>query len=318
MNSNFKKIMENYASRRIAVAVSGGADSVCLLHWLADLGLDLVVLHVNHGLRNAANTEAEYVREISASLGVPCHVFHWTGDKPASNLESAARNARYKLMTDFCRDNGIGVLATAHQADDQIETFLMNLSRGSGLSGLAAMRPETTRDSIRIIRPLMGVFRAELAGYCDANNIKYFVDEMNGDEKYTRVRIRKNRHLLGDKLGVSDSRILLAIENLSRMRDALDERISSLASDVLKNGRAIFKASFLFDEPPAIRLKLLGTLIRNVGGDEYQPRLNSLEKALDRLRADGKFTLGHCALRRLSDNILIVPEGASVRFKNHK
>ncbi|MDR0726776.1 MAG: tRNA lysidine(34) synthetase TilS [Rickettsiales bacterium] len=315
MNQTFVNFMHKYHNSRIAVAVSGGVDSVCLLYWLAELKLDVVALHVNHGLRDAADTETRYVCDLSKKLDIPCHIFHWQGDKPKSNLESAAREARYQLMTDFCRDNNIDVLLTAHQADDQIETFLMNLSRGSGVYGLAAMRDESMRDGIKIVRPLLKVFRSELIEYCDSNGIKYFSDEMNDDEKYTRVRIRKNRHLLDEKLGISDDRVLLAIENLSRTRDGLDEYVENRMTGILKRDYARMDASFLFDEPLEVRLKLLGTLVQNVGGDEYQPRLNSLEKALDMLRRDCKFTLGHCTLRRLADNIVIVPEGSSVSFR---
>lgn len=318
MNQNFVDFMSKYQNTKIAVAVSGGVDSVTLLCWLAELKLDVVALHVNHGLRDAADAETEYVSAISKKLNIPCKVFHWTGDKPESNLESVARTVRYKMMTDYCKENGIKVLLTAHQADDQIETFLMNLLRGSGVYGLAAMRAESERDGVKIVRPLLNVFRSELVEYCDSNNIKYFSDEMNDDEKYTRVRIRKNRHLLDEKLGIPDDRILLAIQNLSRTRDGLDEYIANRVKDVLKKDYARLSASFLFDEPIDVRLKLLGTLVQNVGGDEYQPRLNSLENALDRMQKDCKFTLGHCVLRRLSDDILIVPEGSSVSFRKRK
>lgn len=310
--------MRPYKNSRIAVAVSGGLDSICLLHWLAELKLDLVVLHVNHGLRRMAETEAEYVRKISADMNIPCKVFRWHGDKPASNLESAARDARYRLMTDYCKENGIGLLATAHQADDQIETFLMNLGRGSGIYGLAAMRGESERDEIRIIRPLLEVFRNELREYCDNHKIRYFSDEMNDDEKYTRVRIRKNRSLLNDALGISDDRVLLAVRNLGRIRDALEFYIDRRLETVMKKDYAKFSESFLFDEPLEIRLKLLGRMIQKIGRGNYQPRLNSIEKALDRLSGDCKFTLGSCIVRRMGGRVLIVKEGSSASFIKRK
>ena len=316
MNQNFIDFMNGFRGEKIAVAVSGGVDSVCLLHWLVEFGADIVCLHVNHGLRPAAQTEEEYVRNLCAELAVPCHVFRWSGDKPTSGIEAAARDARYKMMTDFCRDNGIGFIALAHQADDQIETFLMNLARGSGLGGLSAMRAVSMRDGVRLLRPLLGTHRAELVEYVNAHNIKYFDDEMNEDAKYTRVRIRQNRHLMNDKLGISDARILLAIENLGRIRDRMDADVSAYADAVMQNGRAMFSDSFLFDLAPDIRLQLLGTLIQRIGGDEYRPRLNSLKSAVKNLAQERcKFTLGHCTIRRLGARILIVPEGAKVSFR---
>ena len=315
MNKKFIDFIADYAGQKMAVAVSGGVDSICLLHWLHAAGADIVGLHVNHGLRDAAAAEEAYVRDTCAALGVPCVTFHWTGDKPTTGLEAAARDARYRFMTDYCRAHNIANLVVAHQADDQIETFLMNLARGSGLSGLAAMRAVSVRDGVRILRPLLGVRRAELVAYCDAHNIRYYADEMNTDEKYTRVKMRQNRHALDRDLGISDARILLAIENLGRVRDREDDMVAQLARSVMGDGYAMFSDSFLFDLAPDIGLKLLGTLIQTIGGDCYRPRLDSLRGAMARLGGDTKFTLGHCTLRRLDTRIIIVPEGAKTTFR---
>lgn len=315
MNQKFIKFMNDFSGQKLAVAVSGGVDSVCLLCWLADMGLHPIALHVNHGLRDVAAAEAQYVQDLCAARGVECHVFEWTGEKPTTGLEAAARGARYKMMTDFCRENNVDALLVAHQADDQIETFLMNLGRGSGLSGLAAMRPVTTRDGVKIVRPLLNVWRRELKQYCDDNGIKYCTDAMNSDAKYTRVRIRQNRHLMADALGISDERILLAINNLNRVRDAIETNVADLVATVKNGRRAVFLDSFLFDQDDNIRLKFIGTLIQQIGGDNYQPRLNSLRRALSYLGGDCKFTLGHCTVRRLGNRILIVPEGAKTSFR---
>ena len=315
MNQKFIKFMNDFSGQKLAVAVSGGVDSVCLLCWLADMGLHPIALHVNHGLRDVAAAEAQYVQDLCAARGVECHVFEWTGEKPTTGLEAAARTARYKMMTDFCRENNVDALLVAHQADDQIETFLMNLGRGSGLSGLAAMRPISVRDGVKIVRPLLNVWRHELKQYCDDNGIKYCTDAMNSDIKYTRVRIRQNRHLLADALGISDERILLAINNLNRVRDAIETNVADLVAMVKNGRRAVFLDSFLFDQDDNIRLKFIGTLIQQIGGDNYQPRLNSLRRALSNLGGDCKFTLGHCTVRRLGNRILIVPEGAKTSFR---
>ena len=320
MNEKFLEIIHTYSNKPIAVAVSGGVDSICLLHWLAELKMNITALHVHHHLRTAADIEAEYVTNTCEKLNIPCHVFHWNHNNPQSGVEAAARIARYNFMTEFCRENDIGILMVAHQADDQIETFLMNLGRGSGVNGLAAIRSVSYRDGIKIVRPLLNVFRRELIEYCDTHRIKYFSDEMNFDEKYTRVKIRQNRHLLSEKLGISDERILLAIENLGRARDALDGDVSTRIKSVMYDGYALFRDSFLFDVPMDIGLKCLGMLIQIIGRDDYQPRLNSLTFALSNLQSDCKFTLGHCTIRRFKNQILIVPEGAktSIRKKNEK
>ena len=315
MNQKFSDFIAKYNGAKMAVAVSGGVDSVCLLYWLHECGANVICLHVNHKLRPEADVETEYVKTTCDSLNIPCKIFYWTGEKPENGLEAAAREARYKMMTDFCHENNIEYLLTAHQSDDQIETFLMNLSRGSGLYGLAAMMPESERNGVKILRPLLTVSRDEIKQYCDDNNIKYFVDSMNSDEHYTRVKIRKNRHLLNDELGISDARLLLAIQNLGRTREWMDKYVAARVEMVLRSWGALFVASFLFDEAEEIRLKFIGTLIQRIGGDVYPVRLNSLQNALSRLGADCKFTLGHCTIRRLNDRILIVPEGKRTSFR---
>lgn len=302
----------------MAVGVSGGVDSVALLHWLVEIGADVVCLHVNHNLRPSAGVEAQYVADLCEKLGVECHIFSWDGEKPETGLEDAARVARYKFMTDFCHKNKIKIILTAHQADDQIETFWMNLGRGSGVYGLAAMRGVGEMDGIKIVRPLLGVFRRELRDYCDTRGIKYFADEMNDDPHYTRVKIRQNRHLVGDALGISDERILLAIQNMGRVRETLENYVDKLVARVMLDGRAIFSESFLFDQSPDIRLKFLGTIIQMVGGDRYQPRLNSLVGAVDKLHDDCKFTIGHCTVRRFRGRILVVREGKKTSFRIRK
>ena len=315
MNKNFVDFMEKYRGQKLAVAVSGGVDSVALLNWLAELQMDIVCLHVNHCLRPSAETEAEYVQTLCKKLNVPCHVFNWCDNKPKNGIEDAARIARYKFMTDFCHKNGINYIITAHQADDQIETFLMNLGRGSGVYGLGAMRPASMMNGITILRPLLNVFRHELQDYCDQNSIKYFKDEMNEDPHYTRVKIRQNRHAVQSALGISDERILLAVQNLGRVRESLEQNVSELVKNVVFDNYALFDETFLFDLGPDIRLKFLGTVIQHIGGDRYLVRLNSLMRALDNLRDDCKFTIGHCTIRRLRGRILIVPEGQKTSFR---
>jgi tRNA(Ile)-lysidine synthase len=315
MNQKFSDFIHKYDGKQLAVGVSGGVDSMCLLYWLHEIGANIICLHVNHCLRPQADTETEYVKSVCEKLNIPCHIFYWDGEKPVNGLEAAAREARYEMMTDFCHENNIEYLLTAHQSDDQIETFLMNLSRGSGLYGLAAMLPESERNGIKILRPLLEVSRYEIKKYCDDNNIKYFVDSMNSDEHYTRVKIRNNRHVLNDELGISDGRILLAVQNLARTREWMDKYIASRVEMVMRSWGAMFVSSFLFDEAEEIRLKFLGTLIQKIGGNNYPVRLTSLQKALSSLQSDCKFTLGHCTVRRLNDRILIVPEGKRTSFR---
>ncbi|MDR1360987.1 MAG: tRNA lysidine(34) synthetase TilS [Rickettsiales bacterium] len=313
MNKKFFDFIEDLARKhpgeKFALAISGGLDSMALLHWFAATGLPGVALTVDHGLRPESAAEAAAVGKAAAKLNIAHETLHWTGAKPDAGLEAAARKARYDLMLDYCRAHNIGILMTAHQADDQIETFLMNLARGSGVYGLGGIRAVGQRDGIIIARPLLQVPRDELKKYCDDNGIEYFNDSMNSDEKFTRVKIRKNRAALREALGISDERLLLAIDNLSRARDDLESRAAFVENR--------WTASEFFALSTELQLKTLSRVIQSVGNLAYAPRLQSVKDLLYDMRAQTnmKRTLGHCTIRRLNDKIIIVPEGESASFR---
>ena len=316
MDQNFLDFIENYKNQKIAIAVSGGVDSISLLYLCFNLGLDITVLHVNHKLRKNADIEQNYVTDTSKKLKLPFKIFSWEGEKPDSNLESVAREVRYKFMIDYCKEQNINTLLTAHQADDQIETFLMNLGRGSGIYGLSGISQISKKDGINIARPLLKTHRSELIKYCNDNNIKYFSDEMNNDPKYMRVKIRQNRHLLNDVLGITDNRILLAIDNLKRAKNLIDSDVNNLLKKVLKKDYALFDYSLLFEQEEEIQLKLFSEILKIIGKNNYSPRLKSLKNALNKLEVNSKFTLSNCTIRRFKDKILIVHEGENVSLKN--
>lgn len=316
IDTNF---FEKYQNQRVAVAVSGGVDSMALLHMVADAKMNAVALTVDHGLRPSSGAEAKMVASFAASMGVPHETLIWDGKKPKNGIEAAARNARYALLTEYCRVNKIDVLVIAHQADDQIETFLMNLARGSGVYGLAAMRSETVRDGIILARPLLDIPRDMLKEYCDKNNIPYVHDEMNDDENLLRIKMRKNRHVLRDKLDISDDRILLAIKSLGRVRDMLENTVDNLIRVIsFENNRAVFGASFLFDMDAEIRLKFISRLLQIIGKTVYPPRLKNVERVLEKLKGDTIMTVNHCVVRRMGTKILVAPEGTSTSFRKKK
>ena len=309
MNKNFKEIIKQYKNEKIALAVSGGVDSISLLTLCFNEGLDITVLHVNHKLRKNADIEQNYVIDTAKKLKIPFKVFSWEEDKPDSNV-------RYNFMIEYCKENNIKTLFTAHQADDQIETFLMNLSRGSGIYGLSGIPQISKKDEINIVRPLLKTYRSDLIKYCDDNNIKYFSDEMNNDPKYMRVKIRQNRNLLNDILGITDDRILLAIENLGRAKEVINSKTEDLLKQTLKKDYALLDSNLLFEQPEEIQFKLISEILKKIGKNNYSPRLKSLKNALNRLGANSKFTLSNCTIRRFNNKIIIVKEGENTSFKN--
>ncbi len=185
---------------RIAVAVSGGADSTCLLDCLHRLGLPLVVAHFDHGLRPSSWSDARKVLRLAAKLRLPAIAGRAHGLKArGGSLENAARIARYRFLGDCARRSGSRVLAVGHTQDDQAETVLLHLLRGAGSGGLRGMRPETTLDritgetadaGIRVVRPLLGVPRAATEAWCRAQRIPALHDPSNDDPAILRNRIR--------------------------------------------------------------------------------------------------------------------------------
>ena len=174
----------------VAVGVSGGADSLALVlqaaEELAVFGRKVVALTVDHGLRPTSRLEAEYVAGLMQKYGIEHHILTWTGKKPTTGIEEAARQARYTLIAEWCSQNNVHVLLTAHHAKDQAETFLMRLQSGSGLEGLCGIREYSVREGLVILRPLLAVNPENLRDYLRQRAIVWVEDESNRDTTFLR------------------------------------------------------------------------------------------------------------------------------------
>jgi tRNA(Ile)-lysidine synthase len=183
----------------VVVGVSGGPDSLCLLHVMHSLGYNLIAAHVNHQLRPEADQEASFVKGFAENLGIPffqtrVDVHQFAREKKLS-IEESARILRYRFLMEVAKQYSAQVLAVAHQADDQIETTLMHILRGSGMSGLKGMPYRSFLPvfslEIPIVRPLLGVWREEILEYCVSNEIKPCFDLSNQDVHFFRNRLRQ-------------------------------------------------------------------------------------------------------------------------------
>ncbi len=190
--------------RHVALAVSGGSDSVALLRlgsqWTG--AQRLTVLTVDHGLRAASKSEAEQVGNWAAGLGLPHVVLRWKPPQPLTGLQAKARAARYDLMTGWCTEHGADALLTAHTLEDQAETVLMRLARTSSLDSLAGIHRFSRWNGIELFRPLLGVKRDSLRAYLNGLGQGWIDDPSNEDERFERVRIRKALPVLRD-LGIT-------------------------------------------------------------------------------------------------------------------
>jgi tRNA(Ile)-lysidine synthase len=177
-----------------AVAVSGGADSLALTllmrDWAAAHGVALTALTVDHGLRPESTAEARQVGAWLAARGISHQVLAWDGDKPTANIQATARQARYDLLTSWCRARGAPVLLLGHHADDQIETFLLRLGRGSGLRGLSAMRAIEKRNDIMVLRPFLATPKQALLETLRTCGQPWLDDPSNFDMRFRRSHVR--------------------------------------------------------------------------------------------------------------------------------
>jgi len=323
-----------------AVAVSGGGDSVALMHLLAAWAKKSRVapphvVTVDHGLRADSAADARRVVRWAKSAGLKSKALRWKGARPKSDIEAAAREARYRLMGEWARKNGIAALYVAHTRDDQAETFLLRLMRGSGLDGLAAMRaltryPLSEFAELSLVRPLLSLERSLVRAHLESLGHDWLEDAMNADDRFARARLRKAWPAL-EGAGLDKQRLASAATHLARAREALEEVTAAvLRRACRRSGKGVLvDRAALVSAPREIGLRALAQLLMLVSGHPYRPRFERLERLFDRLSADalgGGATLHGCrvyfAPRKEGafgpETLAIVPENARRAAKKAK
>ena len=302
---------------RLGVAVSGGGDSVALLHLLAEWarngGPILQAVTVDHGLRPEAAVEAEGVAAACKTLGVDHHTLKWQDWNGKGNLMDAARRARMRLIAEWALARGIGHVALGHTLDDQAETFLMRLARGSGVDGLAAMAQR--REALGVVweRPLIDVPRTELRQFLTASGISWVDDPTNEDTAFDRIKARQALAVLAP-LGITPDRIADTVFLMSMARDVLQGAMSRLAANHARDiaGAVIVEKRALVLEPSETQLRFMSEAIRWVSSSDYRPRLDALMDAHADVVSQRKRTLSGCILTSDSTHISIVREPKAV------
>lgn len=302
---------------RLGVAVSGGSDSLALLHLLADFardgGPDLACVTVDHGLRPEAAAEAAMVAAVCAGLGVPHDVLRWQGWDGRGNLPDRARRARYGLIGDWARARGIAAVALGHTLDDQAETFLMRLARGSGVDGLAAMAAERHSDGIRWLRPLLGQRRADLRDFLRGRGVAWAEDPTNEDTAFDRVKARAALAALAP-LGLTSETLAVTAGWMRQAREVLEAAAAGLAERaVTVEAGDLVIARPAFDAAPLeTRLRLLAGGLRWVAGGDYRPRAEALAAVFGQVMAGKRQTIAGCLLAPRKASIRVAREAAAV------
>jgi tRNA(Ile)-lysidine synthase len=284
---------------RLAIAVSGGSDSMALAllarNWAADKAIELVTLTVDHGLRPAAQQEAETVSQWMQALNLPHKTLVWRGPHPTTGIQSAAREARYQLMTAYCQSQDIPALLVGHQLEDQLETLLMRLSKGSGLEGLTAMKEDSRQFDLRLLRPLLGVERQTLRDYLRRQDQTWIEDPSNENQQFTRTQVGAILSDLQALPGSSLTAISLSAERMARASTALEEiaaRRFEKNCQLSPYGFIRFPMQAVQDCPAEVGLRVLAKIVSTVRGEHLPFKLRSLEKIYSRLFQQEKTTSG--------------------------
>ena len=310
-------LLHDLRGTRIGVAVSGGGDSVALLHLMHALNaFDLHAITVDHGLRAESADEAQGVARMAHDLGIPHHIATWVDRPGRGNLSDNARRARKALIAQWARERDISHIALGHTADDQAETFLMRLARGSGLQGLSAMDPVVAEDGVRWLRPLMHTRRAELRRYLKDHKITWIDDPTNEDARFDRVKMRKAMSTLGDA-GISVPDIAKTTHRLRSAKQVLFTATRDLGlavSTITKAGEILLDHGRLMSAQHSLKLRLLSEAIRVVSGSYYAPRAHAVSQMLEALSDDTfKGTSLHgCLIRLETAQIAIRREPSAV------
>ncbi|MEM8632957.1 MAG: tRNA lysidine(34) synthetase TilS [Pseudomonadota bacterium] len=287
----------------IALAVSGGGDSLALAflahEWAKKSGRALVAVTVDHGLRPEAAGEARSVGAFCREFSIPHTILKWQGWDGGGNLQAEARNARRRLIGHWAAEEGTRDIFTGHTLDDQAETVLMRLARGSGVDGLAGMAERTQVDGVIWHRPLLRVRRTALRDLLTLEGIPWIDDPSNEDTRFDRVKARQALAALSG-VGIDAEGLAATAARMARARAALEAQTAQLAraaarldgGDVLLNWPALAGAS---DE---IRNRLVFHALWWVVGADYRPRAQALNVVLKAMAEGRSVTLQGCIVTK--------------------
>ncbi len=310
--SGLDRLFADDPPARLGLALSGGGDSMALLllaaRWAGSRRTALAAVTVNHNLRAEAADEAALAARACAGLGISHETLSWQGWDGRGNLQDAARQARRRLIGAWARRNGIGVVALGHTLDDQAETVLLRLARGSGVDGLSGMAPSVKVDGLRLVRPLLHLRRAELRDFLRSRGQSWADDPSNEDTRFARVRARRALAALA-ALGLDAEGLADTAARMSVARAALDRQTLSAARQLARvdaAGAVAIDCDGFLQLPEEIRRRLLAHSLLWVGGATYRPRLKALIGLLGQIEAGRGGSLGGCLVDIPAGPVIVI------------
>ena len=325
--NKFKFILRNSLNKNaFVIAVSGGPDSLALSAlgkiYAQEKKSKIFFVLVDHGIRKNSSNEAKLVKKLLKKKSISLNIVK-NKKKINNNIQKKAREIRYNLLLEFCKKNNIKFILTGHHRDDQIETFLIRLSRGSGVQGLSSMKKVTKLSSrVKLIRPLLEIKKKDLTYTAKSVFQNFIKDPSNKDKKFLRTKIRLLINNF-EKNGINLDQIIKSINNLASTRDTLDNYISKVIKSCVKTkgNKTYVKTKSLFVESEEIQIKILGSVIKQISKNYYPPRSMKILNLLKRVKSKKNIicTLGGCILERSKGNLVILRENNSkINQKNQQ
>ena len=314
--SNFKLYLKKSIKKKtFLVAVSGGPDSLALTAlsktYSADQGNKVFYVLIDHGIRSGSLKESKAVKQLLKKKNINLTILK-NKEKINKNIQSQAREVRYKLLLNFCKKKRIKFILTAHHRDDQIETFLIRLSRGSGVQGLSSMKKiSNLKNKIKLIRPLLDEKKQQLTLITKKYFGNFFKDPSNTNKKFLRIKIR-NLIKQFEKSGIKHESVISSINNLSVTRDTINSYIARVEKNcVTKKKRELtINLKKFLTENNEIQLKVFSNCIKYISKSYYPPRAKKIANLLDRAKFEKKLkaTLGGCIIQKIHNNLAIHKE----------
>ena len=309
---DFKTKLNRFRNKSFAIAVSGGPDSLALTALSKAYSYEkkkkFHYVLINHRLRKNSSKEAIQVKKLLKKYKINLNIL--TNLKLIKkNIQSEARKIRYELLAKFCRKKKVKTILTAHNLEDQVETFFIRLSRGSGLTGLSAMKPSSEiNKKLKLFRPLLNIQKKDLIQISKKVFGKYFKDPSNKNEKYLRTKIRNLKEPL-IKSGITYNQIIKSINNLASSKDTLDYYYKKTFKELAKKTKdeITLNLSIFQDLKKEIKIRALNDSIRLLKNNYYNTRSKKVENLVNKLRGKNfrKSTLGGCIFYVKEDKLCL-------------
>ncbi len=312
---NFKLKLDSFNKKKYLIAVSGGPDSLALAAlskaYSYQKKINFHYVLVDHNLRKGSSLEAEKVKKLLRKKQINLRVF-LNKKKIIKNIQAEARKARYEILADYCKKKKIKTILTAHNLEDQVETFFIRLSRGSGLKGLSAMKPlSKINANVDLFRPLLEIRKKLLVKISKIIFGQYFKDPSNKDLKYLRTKIRNLEKPL-EKSGIKYEQIFRSIQNLSLSKATLEGYLNKIFKNLInkKNKTILINYKKYRKLNRDVKMAVINESIKKLQKNYYDLRSKKVKNLINNIekRDFKKSTLGGCIFFKKDGNLCLKPE----------